>query len=452
MNRAARVRELARAGEILLSASTADVARLALPAGVELIALGPHALRGLEGSDEIAAVVTEGVSAPPDPARSPYPGLASFGSDDADLFFGREEVVERCLELFDSRRFVAVVGASGSGKSSVALAGIAPRLTEVVVVRPGVAPGTITRCEAGIPWHDSAVLIVDQLEELVTLVRRPGGAGGFRRRRRRTSRRARRHRASRLVRRVRCLPRARRPAGVQPSAPRAARRRRPARAPCRNRLDDAGSSSKKALPKSSPPNSAKHPARCRCSVTPSGRRGCAEKGGPSRVAGYRASGGVRSAIATTAEQALAALDDERPGRRPTRPAPHGQLRPEGDDTRRWASDARLTDVDPQRTDDVIATLTDSRLLVVDHDQITVAHEALLRAWPRLDAWIAEERADLIGHQELREATERWATGGRNDADLYRGLRLDAALDLTRRDGLSRTGTRVHRSGTTAPRP
>ena len=119
MNRAARVRDLARAGEILLSASTADVVRLALPAGVDLIALGPHVLRGLDGTDEIAAVVTDGVSAPPDPARSPYPGLASFGRDDADLFFGREEVVERCLELFAAERFVAVVGASGSGKSSV---------------------------------------------------------------------------------------------------------------------------------------------------------------------------------------------------------------------------------------------------------------------------------------------------------------------------------------------
>ena len=72
---------------------------------------------------------------------------------------------------------------------------------------------------------------------------------------------------------------------------------------------------------------------------------------------------------------------------------------------------------------------ESRLLVVDHDQITVAHEALLRAWPRLNGWIVEERADLLARQELRSATERWATGGRNDADLYRGLRLDSALDL-----------------------
>ena len=49
VNRAARVRALGRGGEILLSASTADVASIALPEGVELIALGPHASAGIGG-------------------------------------------------------------------------------------------------------------------------------------------------------------------------------------------------------------------------------------------------------------------------------------------------------------------------------------------------------------------------------------------------------------------
>ena len=190
-------------------------------------------------------------------------------------------------------------------------------------------------------------------------VPRPGGAGGLRRRHRRPSRRTGRRGASRPVRRVRCLHRARRPAGVEPGAPRPAHRTPTWCVPCRNRPDDAGSTSKKALPSSSPPSSAKRPARCRCSVTPSARRGCAEKAGPSRVAGYRASGGVRSAIATTAEQALAALDED--GQAVARRVllRMVELRPEGDDTRRWASRREITDVDPQRTDDVVATLTES---------------------------------------------------------------------------------------------
>ena len=58
-----------------------------------------------------------------------------------------------------------------------------------------------------------------------------------------------------------------------------------------------------------------------------------------------------------------------------------------------------------------------------------------RAWPRLGTWIAEQRADLLAHQELRGAAERWNEDGRSEADLYRGLRLDAAVELAGRDRL-----------------
>ena len=112
-----------------------------------------------------------------------------------------------------------------------------------------------------------------------------------------------------------------------------------------------------------------------------------------------------------------------------------ELRADGEDARRWASRRELVEVDPQRSADVVATLTDARLLVVDRDQITLVHEALLRAWPRLGTWIAEQRAELLVHQELRGAAERWNEDGRSDADLYRGLRLDAAVDLAGREHL-----------------
>jgi WD40 repeat protein len=85
---------------------------------------------------------------------------------------------------------------------------------------------------------------------------------------------------------------------------------------------------------------------------------------------------------------------------------------------------------------VVATLAAARLIVLDRDQLTLAHEALLHAWPRLSEWIAEERADLLALQELRGATERWATSGRSDTDLYRGPRLDAALALAEHERLN----------------
>jgi hypothetical protein len=61
-------------------------------------------------------------------APSPYPGLAYFGPRDADLFFGRDAAIERLAEAVRRQSLTALVGASGSGKSSVVLAGLAPRL------------------------------------------------------------------------------------------------------------------------------------------------------------------------------------------------------------------------------------------------------------------------------------------------------------------------------------
>jgi tetratricopeptide (TPR) repeat protein len=58
----------------------------------------------------------------------PYKGLAFFGPADADRFFGREAAIERLEQAVARQSFTALVGASGSGKSSVVLAGLAPKL------------------------------------------------------------------------------------------------------------------------------------------------------------------------------------------------------------------------------------------------------------------------------------------------------------------------------------
>ena len=432
LNRGARVRELARAGEVLASASTADVVRSALPAGVDLLALGPHVLRGLDGVDEIAAVVADGVATPPDPARSPYPGLAPFRPEDADLFFGREETVERCLELFEKERFVAVVGASGSGKSSLVLAGVAPRLPGTVVVRPGVHP--CQSLAAATRSGPDAVLIVDQLEELVTLCHDPCERAAF---------------VDEVVAH---------PGGLIVTV----RADLYGEFGAFDELADRLASSQVLLGplgEQELRRAVQEPAR-RCGLTV--EEGLADviaadledapgalpllghalreawlrrEGRTITLAGYRASGGVRTAIATTAEQSLAALDDE--GQTVARRIllQMVELRLDGDDARRWVSHHEISEIDPTRSPDVVATLAGARLLVVDRDQITVVHEALLRAWPRLGAWITEQRADLLARQEVRWAAERWDDGGRTDGDLYRGGRLDTALELAARQPL-----------------
>ncbi len=60
--------------------------------------------------------------------RSPFPGLVSFKKADATIFFGRERETDELVKKVAESRFVAVVGASGSGKSSLVGAGLLPRL------------------------------------------------------------------------------------------------------------------------------------------------------------------------------------------------------------------------------------------------------------------------------------------------------------------------------------
>ncbi|TCA34341.1 hypothetical protein E0H70_07360 [Rhizobium leguminosarum bv. viciae] len=61
-------------------------------------------------------------------SECPYPGLSFFGPDQKNIFFGREAVIKRLTQSVKTRSFNALVGPSGSGKSSVVLAGVAPEL------------------------------------------------------------------------------------------------------------------------------------------------------------------------------------------------------------------------------------------------------------------------------------------------------------------------------------
>ena len=76
----------------------------------------------------------------------------------------------------------------------------------------------------------------------------------------------------------------------------------------------------------------------------------------------------------------------------------------------------------------LAVLTEARLLTVDEGTVEVAHEALLREWPRLRGWLEEDAEGRRLHQHLIGAAGEWRDSERDPAELYRGARLASALD------------------------
>src|SRR5262245_55949604 len=99
--------------------------------------------------------------------KTPYPGLRPFEQEESDFFFGRETNTEELLRRLSSSRFVAVVGTSGSGKSSLVRAGLIPALYgdllaagshwRVVIFRPGDDPITAMADEL----HKNISVVVD---------------------------------------------------------------------------------------------------------------------------------------------------------------------------------------------------------------------------------------------------------------------------------------------------
>ncbi|MEU4410209.1 helix-turn-helix domain-containing protein [Streptosporangium sp. NPDC023963] len=141
------------------------------------------------------------------------------------------------------------------------------------------------------------------------------------------------------------------------------------------------------------------------------------------LAAYQKIGGVRGAIAQTAERVYAEMDV---------PRQHFVRRifvrltalGEGtEDTRRPVALAELEGVGDQ---DVLDRLAAARLVVVGEQSAEVAHEALIRAWPRLHRWLTDDRANLLTHRRLTDAAHRWQDLRRDSGALYRGAQLAVA--------------------------
>ena len=145
LNLAARLCGIAAPAEILASPAVTHLARKV--EGVAYVDRGPVQLKGLADPVHVIRLRAEANDAADDMAfrralgsraarltpavpgaivANPYKGLRAFEEGDAVDFFGREELVEELVKRVKQTRFLAVVGPSGSGKSSVVRAGSDP--------------------------------------------------------------------------------------------------------------------------------------------------------------------------------------------------------------------------------------------------------------------------------------------------------------------------------------
>ncbi len=145
------------------------------------------------------------------------------------------------------------------------------------------------------------------------------------------------------------------------------------------------------------------------------------------VDGYRTTGGIHRAVATSAEGVFTGLDPAGQHAARTLFLRLTKIGDGSEDTRRRVSRTDLLrGLDHGSVGPVVDAFTRGRLLTQEQDTVEITHEALLRAWPRLRQWIDTDRAGNLIRQELDEAATVWDRERRDTAGLYRGSRLEAA--------------------------
>lgn len=390
--------------------------------------------------------------------RNPYKGLRAFEETDADDFYGREGLVRRIRESMERRtehRLVVLAGPSGSGKSSVVAAGLVPSLRtkgwSIATMYPGGSPieplsAAVEAIKPKATGTDQRrLLIVDQLEELVTLVSdetceaflddladlasSPDGPwvvvtvrADF---------------LDPLLLHLRFAPLVE--PGLVLVTP----------------LEDhevrdviVGPASRTGV--------VVEPDLVAAMVRDVGRRAAAlplleyaltdlydrAGGGVLTLDGLEAAGGISGALAKRAEEIYTGLDDVA-----RESARHCFLRlvaltDEGEPLRQRVVVDSLEGLEGISA--VLAVFGEHRLLTFDRDHdghrtVEVAHEALLREWPRLAQWVDQAVGSLRMLRQLTIAATEWEGNERADNYLLSGARLARYADWSE-DHLVLSGT------------
>jgi len=391
---------------------------------------------------------------------SPYQGLAHYNAGDADRFFGRaaetSAMLDRLQRLADdpgpAGGMLAVVGASGSGKSSLLRAGLtaaidsgqldtSARRWRCTLITPGSDPVAALRAGlAALPDGGQRVVVIDQFEELFTAVPDAAAQAEF-------LTRLAALRGTHLV-----------VLGLRADFYAAAAQESLLLPALQHEQVLVGPVSRESLTEiiTQPALSAGVTVEdalvdlLLADLAPRDSRGQAHDAGALpllsyalwsawnqssgrqlTVADYRASGGIDGAVSDAAEQLYLSLSE--PERDLVRRIFTRLVHL--DDvavTRRRVNRAELDQLTSEEASAelVIDAFVEARLLTTSERTVEVSHEALLTAWPRLHSWVDTDRAGLRQHRQITEAAAAWAEAGADPALLLRGTRLHAAAEWT----------------------
>ena len=496
VHRAARIGDAAHGGQVLLSQTTRELVMHDLPKGVTIRDLGEHRLKDLKFPTPIYQLVIEGLAPDfpplrtkftgtevPTPGEPPFKGLQYFDEADADLFFGRELLTAKLVsKLRETELLSVIIGASGSGKSSLVRAGLIPALKKgerlpdgtqppegsadwrIYVITPTAHPlqalaTELTRESESVTAtatlmddlmqdprslalyltrqnpRQHTLLALDQFEELFTLCHDEFEREAFIDNLLTTLNQSGGNTTLILTLRadfyayLAQYPELRDAVAKQQEyiGPMATEElRRAIEEPAKRGhwtfepglvdliLRDVGDEPG-ALPLLS------H------ALLETWKR---RAGHTLMLKGYADAGGVRGAIAHTAESVYQNLLSEEQTVARNIFLRLTELGEGTEDTRRRASlDELLSQAEKAgEVRSVLNTLAEARLITLGEDTAEVAHEALIREWPTLREWLNQDRESLRLHRHLTEAAHEWELLERDAGALYRGAHLAQARE------------------------
>lgn len=394
---------------------------------------------------------------PPAPGEPPFKGLQYFDESDADIFFGREALIAHLMDQMQGReksrrvRFLAIIGASGSGKSSIIRAGLVPALKRdsrprlVQIITPTEYPlDSLSSSDIdSITARGRLILIVDQFEELFTLCQNESERKFF---------------IDKLLNAAQeglafivITLRADFYAACEPyenlrrtlsqnqeyiGPMNASELRRAIEEPARVYgwlfepgladllLRDIGADGDRS------PEPGALPLLSHALLETWHRR----SGRMLILAGYAESGGIHGAIAKTAEWVYTQLSESEQLIARNIFLRLTELGEGMQENRRRVLLSEIipayesTSTQGKLIESVLKMLSDARLVTTTEETAEVAHEALIREWDRLHEWLSENREWLRQHQHITKSAQEWELQGGDPGLVYRGTRLVQALE------------------------